>query len=302
MATDWGWVEQALGRQQIMYNPNSPYEPFSFELEQTVVSLGFYRVHVKLGHFALAVSVLRHRRPNIFASEQHVRSTYGTVYFARLGSQALCFKSFGFGSKCEFRALFGKVVKEWSILRVSAALECSPLIEQQLGFDIVVYDDCLQYATERGHALPQLTLREAQLLKEELVLLHRLRVIHSDVKPENIVFSSAFQKPVLIDFGLSEVVEEECGFKTVGGFRGTPNYCSPEMFALMMQGRSYVDLYYNDAHCLGLTLRHLKCDLVLEEHGPALIELGQRREATFSLFAFQYHYLQANESASKKYF
>lgn len=84
--------------------------------------------------------------------------------------------------------------------------------------------------------------------------MHHLHIIHYDIKPENIVYSKAFGKFVFIDFGLSEVVEEELGFKTLGGFRGTPNYCSPEMFALMMEPFCYVDLYYNDAYSLSISL------------------------------------------------
>ena len=56
--------------------------------------------------------------------------------------------------------------------------------------------------------------------------MHRLNIIHYDIKPENIIFSKAFNKAVFIDFGLSEIIEEKIGLKTFGGFRGTPNYCS----------------------------------------------------------------------------
>jgi len=58
---------------------------------------------------------------------------------------------------------------------------------------------------------------------------------------------------VLIDYGLSKVVSEELGFLTITGFRGSVNYCSPDMFELYdhqqyLEGA--IDVYYNDAHGL----------------------------------------------------
>jgi serine/threonine protein kinase len=80
--------------------------------------------------------------------------------------------------------------------------------------------------------------------------MHHFHIIHYDIKPSNIVFSAKLGKAVFIDFGLSEIIKEERGFKTFCSFRGTPNYCTSEMISLM--GKSYgdVDLYYNDAYGL----------------------------------------------------
>lgn len=66
------------------------------------------------------------------------------------------------------------------------------------------------------------------------------------------MLSSTFRKPVLIDFGLSVLVEEVVGEATWSNFRGNLNFCSDEMtkcFALKKP--MYVDLYYNDV--VGLT-------------------------------------------------
>ena len=43
-----------------------------------------------------------------------------------------------------------------------------------------------------------------------------------DIKPENIMFSPSQEKLVFIDFGFSELIEEEAGFKTLTSFQGTP--------------------------------------------------------------------------------
>jgi serine/threonine protein kinase len=47
-----------------------------------------------------------------------------------------------------------------------------------------------------------------------------------DIKPENIAFSPYFQKDVFLDYGFSDIIEEEVGYKTLTKFKGTLTYCS----------------------------------------------------------------------------
>jgi serine/threonine protein kinase len=63
--------------------------------------------------------------------------------------------------------------------------------------------------------------------------MHGFKIIHLDIKPENIIFSSHFAKPVFIDFGFSEIINEKIGVKSLTEFKGTLNFCTREMFALM---------------------------------------------------------------------
>ena len=46
---------------------------------------------------------------------------------------------------------------------------------------------------------------------EDLTILHWLKLVHADIKPENMMFSPAYKKTVFIDFGLSSFVREELG-------------------------------------------------------------------------------------------
>lgn len=41
-------------------------------------------------------------------------------------------------------------------------------------------------------------------MKLSLVLLHELKIVHYDIKPENIMYSKYYKKFVFIDFGLAE--------------------------------------------------------------------------------------------------
>jgi serine/threonine protein kinase len=82
--------------------------------------------------------------------------------------------------------------------------------------------------------------------------LHQYKVMHMDITPENIMFSRRLNKPVFIDFGFSNIIPQMCGFKTYTEFKGTPQYSSKEMLKLFSVESKwdYVDLYYNDLHCL----------------------------------------------------
>ena len=43
------------------------------------------------------------------------------------------------------------------------------------------------------------------------------------------MYSPGYDRPVFIDFGLSRLVEENIGFKTITNYVGTIDYWSPEM-------------------------------------------------------------------------
>lgn len=44
--------------------------------------------------------------------------------------------------------------------------------------------------------------------------MHILKIIHQDIKPDNIMYSPTFKKLVFIDFGGCLMVEEPLGLKT----------------------------------------------------------------------------------------
>lgn len=62
-------------------------------------------------------------------------------------------------------------------------------------------------------------------MKESLQLMHSLNIIHGDIKLENVMWSSTFQKNVFIDFGLSRILKQSIGELTYTSFFGTYHYC-----------------------------------------------------------------------------
>ena len=51
--------------------------------------------------------------------------------------------------------------------------------------------------------------------------MHSLNIFHLDIKPQNIMYSYRYKKPVFIDFNLSDILEVKPGEKIIMNFRGT---------------------------------------------------------------------------------
>jgi serine/threonine protein kinase len=83
-------------------------------------------------------------------------------------------------------------------------------------------------------------------------LMHSLGIVHYDIKPDNIMFSRTLSKLLMIDFNLSDITNFELGGKYIIPFRGTINFCCPDMVNNFVLGDNpnYVDPYYNDVYCL----------------------------------------------------
>ena len=78
--------------------------------------------------------------------------------------------------------------------------------------------------------------------------LHDNEIMHSDIKPENILLNNKVNVK-LADFGYA-VHEESVSINPTSG-KGTPNYCSPEVFKGNPRSRE------NDCWSVGATLVHM---------------------------------------------
>lgn len=128
-------------------------------------------------------------------------------------------------------------------------MKVGPAANQLFGFDLVVFDGCVEFAMEHCERIEDLSEETEHQLKVKLFDLHSLSLVHMDIKTANLCLSPSLKQPVFIDFGLSEIVQQSAGAQTLTRFAGTLNYCCPEMLKLYNNGEGFVDLFHNDVYC-----------------------------------------------------
>ncbi len=97
---------------------------------------------------------------------------------------------------------------------------------------LMEYVPCGDLATfmHKEGAMPEFIAKQMshQVLRA-LVYLHKQKITHRDIKPDNILVSSESPFHIkLSDFGLSKVIEDPQTFLKT--FCGTLLYCAPEVF------------------------------------------------------------------------
>lgn len=63
-------------------------------------------------------------------------------------------------------------------------------------------------------------------LGNSLYFMHSFKIVHGDIKPQNIMWSPQFNKLVFIDFGLTKTLRENVGELSETKFFGTYHYAS----------------------------------------------------------------------------
>ncbi|MCL4831935.1 MAG: tetratricopeptide repeat protein [Caldilineaceae bacterium] len=108
--------------------------------------------------------------------------------------------------------------------------------------------DRLDDLRSRGQRLPLAeTAAITDALASALDYAHRQGAIHRDVKPANILFDKE-GAPVLADFGIARILDDQSGLTQPGTILGTPAYLSPEQAAGEVAGPS------SDLYSLGVVL------------------------------------------------
>jgi tRNA A-37 threonylcarbamoyl transferase component Bud32 len=105
----------------------------------------------------------------------------------------------------------------------------------------------LQKLVERGERmLLDEAVRITSAVGDALAYAHRRGMVHRDVKPANVMFSSEGQA-ILTDFGIAKMVDV-AGLTASGSMVGTPSYMAPE------QGMGHAGDERSDIYSLGVML------------------------------------------------
>ena len=74
-------------------------------------------------------------------------------------------------------------MKEYAFLKIAAVLEVGPQIMPIFGFDLLVFEDCIEFSMEKCEPLFGIDENIVKTLKEKLLILHKLNILHIDIKP-----------------------------------------------------------------------------------------------------------------------
>lgn len=121
--------------------------------------------------------------------------------------------------------------------------------------DLVEGGDLRGLLRERGTLPAAEACRVGSQVALGLAAIHARRIVHRDVKPENVLLDRTVDPPValLTDFGVSKLVGDDPGASGVTALAGTPLYLAPELIAGGRPGP------WSDLYSLGVVLYELVC-------------------------------------------
>jgi serine/threonine protein kinase len=163
------------------------------------------------------------------------------------------------GAVVAIKVIPGRVVND-PILRMRFAKECHvarkldhPNVVRVLDFGLDGDKPFLVMEHVNGGSLGQRLKKEGRLAEREAVAIitqagkalqwaHKQRLVHRDVKPDNILLDADGQAK-LTDFGLVKTLDDDCRLTQPLDYLGTPNFMAPEQFQASKNADALCDLY-----------------------------------------------------------
>ena len=238
-------------------------------------SIAFF---VRSGYFATCINILKVYKDAGELERKPMRSgAFSNIYLLNMRGKYYVVKSQPVREqdRAALNHQIDEVIREFTFFKIASALGIGPCIENIFGYDIICYNDRIEFAMEHcgndGYANDKY-----EQLFEAMKEMHSLKIVHRDMKPDNVDWSPHFSRWVFLDFGFATVLEEEVGWKSRTKFIGTYSYTTRELqktYDLSQHGQ--VDFYYNDLYGLRKVIGRMKADSETEKakKGPETVEL-----------------------------
>ena len=104
-----------------------------------------------MGYFATSIGLLKvHKETSSFNRKKLAEGTHSHIFFEKVGKKEYAIKSQKVKEKdrLSYHSKLDSILKEYFFFKIAAVLGLGPLMENIFGYDLVCYNDRIEFAME----------------------------------------------------------------------------------------------------------------------------------------------------------